>query len=119
MKKTILVIDDELSTIKMVSRHLQALGYEAAALPSANRVLEAIAECQPTAMLLDIVMPDKEGIEVVQEVRNVYPALPIIAMSSNKNYLQFIECLGANSVLRKPINAENLQASLSAIGIHP
>jgi DNA-binding response OmpR family regulator len=66
----------------------------------------------PDIVVSDIVMPKKEGIETILELRRENPALLILAISGNltgsTNYLHFAEKLGANGTLAKPFRATDL-----------
>ena len=68
---------------------------------------------QPDVVLTDLIMPDKEGIETIMDLRKISPNLVIIAMSGgslNKgyDYLPAAQNLGANATLKKPFEAEEL-----------
>ena len=71
---------------------------------------------------MDLVMPEREGIETIQEIRSDYPVLPIIAVSGafEGTMLKAAQCLGANATIRKPFGMQVLLDTirLPAIPFH-
>ncbi|HSG72042.1 MAG TPA: response regulator, partial [Planctomycetaceae bacterium] len=77
----ILIIDDEESVRETLSMMLEDRGYEIRGARDGNRGLQLIEVFRPHLVITDIIMPDKEGIETIIEVRRRWPDLRIIAIS--------------------------------------
>ena len=119
MSGKVLVIDDDPKFRAMISTMLVGAGY---AVCEASNGLEGIAvyRCeQPQTILIDILMPEKEGIETIRELRaNGYRSI-IIAMSGggqihNTEILTLAKKLGADAVLKKPFRMQELVALIKS-----
>ncbi|NPD84244.1 response regulator [Lentimicrobium sp. L6] len=104
-KKTILVVDDEPKTIAEISNSLQQSGYDVISTTSGKEAIRLAKEYQPFAITLDVVMPEMDGWEVLQELKNDFLTkdIPVIIASvSNDQETGF--ALGAIGYLNKPVN---------------
>ncbi|HUZ71623.1 MAG TPA: response regulator [Stellaceae bacterium] len=116
----ILVIDDERKIRQMVSGILVNAGYD---VLEARDGAEGLQFCRTTVVdvvITDIVMPGKEGIETIRELRREYPDIRIVAMSGgggrdNNAYLEFAQRLGADEIIAKPFRAGDLTAILERL----
>lgn len=115
----ILVIDDE----EMLRRTLRALleraGHTVVEAEDGNQGLAQFKVQQPDLVLTDIIMPNREGVETIGEMRRQAPHLPIIAMSGGGSrggdlFLTLAEKLGASATLAKPIRQAELIAAVDA-----
>ena len=115
----ILVVDDVEFVRFVIRKNLESAGHEVA---EAKNGVEAIAaqDADPFDLIItDIVMPKKEGVETIIELKRAYPTLKIIAISSggrNKNpeYLKLAEQSGADKILAKPIVKDVLLEHVNA-----
>ena len=113
----ILVIDDEELARFTVREILEGAGYEVAEAKNGNQGL-AFQKAQPNDLVItDIIMPDKEGVETIIELKRDFPTLPIIAISGggrtrNLDFLKLAEQYGAQKVLAKPFSEEELLESV-------
>ena len=114
---TVLVVDDNESVRTMLVSGLETLGYTAEAVPSAVGIEERLSNTPPAAVLLDIVMEEKEGIETLMQLKSVHPALPVVMISSYPGYLAMANTLGADGALEKPIDLGELAALLERLGV--
>ncbi len=109
----ILVIDDDGAHRRMISL---ALGRAAHVIVEAKDGVEGLhcfREQHPRLVVCDIVMPEKEGIQTIVEIRSASPDVPIIAISGGGidiglNYLDLARKLGANAILSKPFRPAEL-----------
>lgn len=114
--KTILVIDDDALFRGMVKQLLEREGYNVVEADNGISGLKQFQLFLPDMVLCDLIMPEKEGIETIIELRNIKKELPIIAMSGGGKkggeiYLETAEGLGANAIFSKPfIHREFLDA---------
>jgi len=108
----VLIIDDDAGMRRTAGRMLRRGGHEVIEAEDGVEGLRVFRTESPDIVVSDIVMPKKEGIETILELRRENPALLILAISGNltgsTNYLHFAERLGANGTLAKPFRAADL-----------
>jgi twitching motility two-component system response regulator PilH len=114
---SILIVDDSLFQRRVISAPLRVKGYEV--LEAANGIegLEKIMLEKPDLILLDILMPEKNGIEVLRELQSVQNKIPVIMLTSDVQNTTREECLslGAQAFLNKPLKVEELLNIISTI----
>jgi CheY-like chemotaxis protein len=107
-KQTILVVDDD----KLVQKSFQLLferhEYHVLVAGDGNEALAILEDHAVELMLLDVLMPDREGLETLLEIKRRRPRLPVIVISgagtqSKLDFLATAQKFGADEVLRKPI----------------
>lgn len=111
--KTILVIDDEELIRLQIRNALEMEGFTVYEAANGNEGLTRIALSVPDVVITDILMPDKEGIETILELRRLHPTVRIIAISGggrtgNKDFLKTAKHLGADRTLAKPFGLADL-----------
>jgi DNA-binding response OmpR family regulator len=114
---TILLIDDDPLVAFTVERMLQGGGFEVVRAPDGEKGLKALQGQKIDLVITDIIMPVKEGIETIREIRERNATLPVIAVSggghgAGGNYLRMAQALGATEVLAKPFNQDELLAAV-------
>ena len=116
----ILIVDDESLTVKMLSTYLRMMGHESVDALSSRQARDRLAYIAPDAVLLDIMLPDTNGIELCRELRALpeTESVPIIMISAIMPPMtrEATEA-GANAYLSKPINLKVLKATLAGFGI--
>jgi CheY-like chemotaxis protein len=117
----ILIVDDESLTVKMLSTYLRMMGHDSVDALSSRQALDRLAYIAPDAVLLDIMLPDTNGIELCRALR-AEPAtasVPIIMISAIMPPMtrEATEA-GANAYLSKPIDLNVLKATLADFGIN-
>lgn len=122
-RASILVIDDDPQLRGFLREVLDQEGYQVFEAENGNEGSSLHARHQPDLVVTDIVMPEKEGMELIRELRQEDPALPIIAMSGGNagfsgSYLAAAGKLGANLTLAKPFTASHLLAAIEEL-LHP
>lgn len=117
LNKTILVVDDDPMFRKVTRRQLETMGYSVIDVDSGVKIEVLIHERQPAACLIDLVMDEREGLEIISALRESFLTIKIIAVSGNADYLDFSTTLGADLALLKPIAADDLKQALSQLGI--
>ena len=115
----ILVADDEPRVLRFIEISLKVRGFEVDCVTSGEEVLEHVRNDEPDLLLLDIVMPDMNGFEVLQRLRE-FSDLPVIAFSaSGINRYEAIRS-GANEFVNKPFNPDEIISKVTAlIGRNP
>ncbi|HZL98909.1 MAG TPA: response regulator, partial [Planctomycetota bacterium] len=114
----VLVVDDETEVRRVVHGLLEQAGYQVMSAPDGEQALALLEWSMVDAVLCDIFMPNKEGIETCAELRRRYPALRVIAMSGAAgaaDYLRAAEKLGAVASLRKPFTGQELVAVVQSV----
>ena len=109
----ILLVDDEEIVLRLFETVLELDHHVVTTASNGNGALRAIAEATFDLVITDLVMPDKEGIETIIEMRHLRPELPIIAMSGGgrgnaTDYLDMAAQLGAKKTLAKPFSTQAL-----------
>lgn len=106
----ILIIDDSLFQRRIISAPLKVAGYEVLEAVNGNDGLEKIIIEKPDLILLDILMPEKDGFEVLKELQIAQNTIPVIMLTSDVQDSTRNECLdhGAQAFINKPVKAEDL-----------
>lgn len=116
--KTILIIEDDMQLQGFVSELLESKGYEVVLADNGNQGIEAVEAHEPDLILTDLLMPEKDGVRVITEVKTKYPQIPIIAMSGGQSvfspvFLEAASTLGATKTLNKPFRNEELLETIA------
>lgn len=108
--KRILIVDDEAPIRQLLADYLGQLGYQTDEACNGLKALQKLKTFDPGLVILDLVMPEQEGIETIHEIRKTHKELQIIAVSGAfaGQFLRTAELLGANAVLPKPLNLKEL-----------
>jgi DNA-binding response OmpR family regulator len=114
----ILVIDDDAQLRRLLGRVLKGAGYTVHEAKSGREGIDLFGRTHPALVITDLVMPDKEGIETIRELRQTAPTVPILAISGSDNhpiYLHAATRLGATEALDKPFGNEELLAIVTRL----
>ncbi len=115
----ILVIDDEEQLRVVFRESLERVGYQVMDASNGKLGLKLCQEEQFDLVITDILMPEKDGIETIGEIRRYFPETKIIAISGGgqrlnaKDVLHTAGILGAHCTLRKPFEIEELLSAVS------
>jgi CheY-like chemotaxis protein len=117
MSESILIVDDESQVVEVFQEALQQAGYSVSAAENGRKAIELIQTSKFDLVLLDIVMPDMDGIEVLRELLKAESKLKVIAMSGmlDSQFLRVAQHLGAVAAIYKPISLEALRTMVSQI----
>lgn len=110
----VLVIDDEREIRTLLRLALESFGYEVREAENGEQGLKSCQEERPDVVLLDIFMPEKDGLETLRELRLINPDMRVIVMSGgggqrNVGILRPAMLLGASRMLVKPFPLAQLQ----------
>ncbi len=119
MSQKILIIDDDLDTLRLVGLMLQRQGYQISAATNGQQGLEKAFEEDPDLILLDVMMPDMDGYEVTRRLRQnpstlQTPILMFTAKTQLDDKVVGFE-VGANDYLTKPTHPSELQARVKTL----
>jgi DNA-binding NtrC family response regulator len=108
--KTIVVIEDERTVQATLSAVLERNGYRVHIGPNASQGLKRVQETKPDLVLLDLGLPDADGIEVLRQLKTDFPTMPVIILTAHDTIANAVDTikLGAFHFLSKPYAAEEL-----------
>ena len=115
-KTHILVVDDEPKFVKILQFNLENCGYKVSTAHDGPSAIKLISKEQPELILLDILMPDMDGLETCQNIR-MFSKVPIIlltALSEDENKVRGLN-IGADDYITKPFSTEEMLARVQAI----
>ena len=118
--KKILIIEDDKRLRVALAENLQNYGFEVSeaenGLDGINKHKERVADL----IVMDIIMPEKEGIETIREIKRDYPSVKIIAISGGgvlgpDHYLNVALAIGADKAIKKPFRTEKLVETINEL----
>ena len=109
-RRTILIVDDQEEICELFAEILAAEGFETLTAPNGYAALETVRNRPVDLVLCDLVMPEKEGLETIQQLRQTHPSMKVVAVSGafGGSFLRAARLLGASATLPKPVSAEDL-----------
>src|SRR5437879_3948717 len=112
MAKRLLVVDDEENTVRLLEMNLRRAGYEVLKAYDGIQALQALEDTTPDLILLDVMMPRKDGFAVLQEIkadpeRSTIPVMMLTAKALDEDLWHAVDT-GAHYYITKPINPEEL-----------
>lgn len=118
----ILVVDDDVMVARSCSRILASHSFEVTTVAGADEALEALGREEFDLLLLDVLMPHRDGFSLLREVRRLHPALPAIVMSgySTPDTIAGAFDCGATRFIAKPFRPDELMKLIHRMtGDHP
>ena len=117
---TILVVDDDPSINKLLKTILETEGWKTISAIDGDNAIKSFYENLPDLVILDIMMPGTDGIEVCRHIANASPSVPIVMLSALSDSGNKVRCLGmgAYDYITKPFQTEELIARLKALLWH-
>jgi two-component system KDP operon response regulator KdpE len=118
-KKHILIVDDDPAILRLLSTNLKARGYEVTTAANGEESLEAVQKDFVDLMILDLMMPKVDGVEVCRRIRE-WSDVPIIILSARGDENDKVKCLelGADDYLTKPFGIAELMARIKTAFRH-
>ena len=109
-KAHVLIIDDDANTLASLARAFRLSGHEATVCDNAARALELAKADHFDLILSDVVMPGKDGIALLEELKNAGVVAPVVMMSGQASIDMAVRAtrLGASDFLEKPISTDKL-----------
>ena len=116
-KKRILLVDDDRDFVEMLTDLMETSGYEVLTAISGEEGIEKCKESSPDLILLDIMLPQIDGLDVLYMLRNLYntKAIPIIIVTGKTEMESFFQAkgFGATDYIMKPFHPEELLALIA------
>ncbi|HOE95036.1 MAG TPA: sigma-54 dependent transcriptional regulator [Candidatus Sumerlaeota bacterium] len=109
-KPTILVIDDETNLLRFFEYNIRGLGYDVVVGASGADFQRMIGEREYATILLDLMLPDASGLDLLEQARKIHPELPVIMITAYGTIDRAVQAikLGAYEFLPKPIDLDKL-----------
>jgi DNA-binding NtrC family response regulator len=109
--KKILAVDDNKAECRLLELALENVrGYEVLTAASGRSALDQAVRCTPDAVILDLLLPDFSGLEVLKELKKIQPTLPVIMLTGLSDIRKVVEAIqmGADNFLTKPFENDQL-----------
>lgn len=112
----VLIVDDDDKLRELLVEYLEEYGYTVHTLPSGAECARTVRDIKPSVVVLDVMMPGKDGLEVLRELRNdsSVPVIMLTAKGEDTDRIVGLE-LGADDYMAKPFNPRELLARIKAI----
>jgi two-component system phosphate regulon response regulator OmpR len=116
MGSKVLLVDDDEKLRKLVTEYLEGYGFQVNTLPDGLLVRRTIHQESPDLVILDIMLPGKDGLDVLKEIRaeSSVPVIMLTARGEDADRIVGLE-LGADDYLPKPFNPRELLARMKAV----
>jgi len=113
----LLVVEDEETILQLLAGSLRFAGFEVMTAASGAEALRAAAASRPDLVLLDVMMPDGDGFEVVRRMRSSGPNVPVIFLSARDGVRERVAglALGGDDYVTKPFSLEELLERIRAV----
>jgi len=116
----ILLVDDDPKMLRLLADVIELDGHQALMAEDGELALEYFEHQSPDLVITDILMPNKEGLEFISEIREMHPDLKIIAYSGGgaadpESYLEFASGMGADRVFSKPMPLASLRSEIKSL----
>jgi len=115
MSPTVLVVDDDPALARALSINLRAHDYNAVIAATGKTALAAVADLEPAVVILDLGLPDVDGITVLRRIRT-WTTVPVLVLSARSTSQEKVQALdaGADDYITKPFNTAELLARVRA-----
>ncbi|MBN1101956.1 MAG: response regulator [Deltaproteobacteria bacterium] len=116
MGKRVLIIDDDARLRKLLKEYLEGNDFQVLTLEDGTEALATVRKESPDMVILDIMLPGKDGLEVLREIRSAHsvPVIMLTAKGEETDRIVGLE-LGADDYLPKPFNPRELLARMKAV----
>lgn len=116
----ILLVDDDEAFRRMLSLALKRMGHRVVEVPNGLTAWKKYQEHQSELVIMDLIMPEKEGLETIRQFRHNGAKVKILAMSGGgrvdaSNLLTVARQFGADEIMAKPFSIEDLEGALKRL----
>jgi two-component system, OmpR family, response regulator len=113
----LLVVDDESTILELLSGSLRFAGYEVVTAASGAEAVRAATSARPDLVLLDVMMPDGDGFDVLHRIRSAGPEIPVIFVTARDEVPDRVTgfAAGADDYVTKPFSLDELLARIQAV----
>ncbi len=115
-QKNILIVEDEPSLVFTLRDTLEAENYNVTVISDGAEVIDAIKETEPDLMILDLMLPNRDGYEICEEIRSLKYTFPVIMLTARDQEIDKVTGLniGADDYITKPFGVKELLARITA-----
>jgi DNA-binding response OmpR family regulator len=113
-KKRVLLVDDQAGILKVLRIQLKMHGFDVATASTGTEAIEMVREREPDVILLDILLPDINGFDVLARVKE-FSQVPIIAFTANPSMAQKAITMGAVESISKPFDVDRLSEKIKLV----
>ena len=113
-KKRVLLVDDQAGILKVLRIQLKMYGFDVATASTGTEAVEMVREREPDVILLDILLPDINGFDVLARVKE-FSQVPIIAFTANPSMAQKAITMGAVDSISKPFDVDRLSEKIKLV----
>ncbi|HTN43430.1 MAG TPA: response regulator [Nitrospiria bacterium] len=110
--KRILLADDDPDTLLVLKDRLESLGYQVHTVSNGQEAVEEVGRGDFSAVIMDIKMPELDGIEALRKIKQNRPNTPVIMITSVKEKILDVLAVGAEACLLKPVDPDRLREAL-------
>ncbi len=112
----ILVVDDEPRYLKLIRYNLESVGYQVSCVSTGEEALESVALEPPDIIVLDLRLPEKDGFQVCEQIRefSTVPIIMLTALGEEQDKVRGLQ-VGADDYVTKPFSAKELLARVEAV----
>ncbi len=119
----VLIVDDDPQMLRLLTDVVEIEQHDVLLAQDGDLALEYFTHQVPDLVITDILMPNKEGLELISEIRERYPQTKIIAYSGGgssdpESYLEFASGMGADKVFSKPMPINDLRNEINSLLSH-
>ncbi len=119
MAETILVVDDDLDILELLKMNLEPEGYDVRTASDGRQAVESASESPPDLILLDVMMPHKNGYQVIEELKDIeetktVPVILLTARGQTEDKVQGLDA-GADDYITKPFDLREVTARVKAV----
>lgn len=116
----ILVVEDDYAFRSIIRDAVEEAGHEAAEADNGNTAMERVREEAIDLVITDIVMPEREGLETIRDLKRDFPEIPVIAISGGgaidgETYLDLAKRFGADKIFCKPFDLGELMGAVEEL----
>ena len=124
---SVLIVDDDIAALALARGFLSAAGYAVAEALNGRRAVQRVMADPPDVLITEILLPERDGIDLIAVVKREHPDIRIIAVTERRllgglDLIGLAGKLGADAMLAKPLEAERLLATVARLvgqGVHP
>jgi len=113
----LLIVDDDYIVRRSIKMGLAQKGCEVFETDSGRNIVSLIKTHDIQLVLLDVMMDEVDGIQTLQKIKQSYPQIPVVMISSDRFYLEMSLDLGADNMIEKPVHLDQLSQLIHNYGV--
>ncbi len=116
-RSRVLVVDDDPGMLELMEVYISRRGFQVIGVPSGEDALGTLDDTQPDLVILDLVLPGMGGLDVLRQLKQALPRVPVVMFSGHAHTRTVVEAMrrGASDFLPKPFELEELDLVLQSV----